>query len=160
SHEQHRSQLGVCCFSRSIRSLLLWAHYAESHKGVCLQFYVARDPDVFCQAIPVEYELEYPVVNWTNDSDLDALKGVLRKHPSWAYEEECRIVSPSNCRKYFQFKPAALTGIVLGCRIAESTIQAIDTLLAERVKKGHPPVKVYNVSQSGDSYELIVRRRQ
>jgi hypothetical protein len=34
--------LGLCCFSRSIDNYLLWSHYADSHKGVCLGFDFAR----------------------------------------------------------------------------------------------------------------------
>ena len=29
---------GVCCFTKNPRSLPMWAHYANSHEGVCLEF--------------------------------------------------------------------------------------------------------------------------
>jgi hypothetical protein len=28
----------VCCFARSPRNLMLWAHYARNHRGVVLMF--------------------------------------------------------------------------------------------------------------------------
>jgi hypothetical protein len=28
----------VCCFSQTINETLLWAHYADGHKGVCLEY--------------------------------------------------------------------------------------------------------------------------
>jgi hypothetical protein len=30
--------IGVCCFSRTIEDTLLWTHYADDHKGVCLGY--------------------------------------------------------------------------------------------------------------------------
>jgi hypothetical protein len=41
--EAQRTQLGMLCFSRHWESPVLWSHYADGHKGVCLGFDVAED---------------------------------------------------------------------------------------------------------------------
>lgn len=37
---------GLLCFSDNWRSPVMWAHYADKHRGVCLGFDIAKnDPD-------------------------------------------------------------------------------------------------------------------
>lgn len=40
---------GIACFSKSDEVLLLWSHYANSHRGACLGFDRTKDPDFFYQ---------------------------------------------------------------------------------------------------------------
>ena len=36
---------GVCCFSAVINNPLLWSHYADQHRGVCIGYSLARVPE-------------------------------------------------------------------------------------------------------------------
>jgi Protein of unknown function (DUF2971) len=52
---------GVLCFSEPKADLLMWAHYAESHTGVCLGLDTAAE---FYQKVrPVTYSASYPKEN-------------------------------------------------------------------------------------------------
>ena len=33
-----RRRIGILCFSRNVRTPLLWAHYTDEHQGMCLGF--------------------------------------------------------------------------------------------------------------------------
>jgi hypothetical protein len=33
----------VCCFSGKVDNILMWSHYADSHKGICLRFRSVKD---------------------------------------------------------------------------------------------------------------------
>ena len=68
---------GVCSFAGDPLNILMWSHYASNHRGVCLQFDVAKDPINLLLALPVEYSDEYPVVNWITAFEID--KTLLRK---------------------------------------------------------------------------------
>jgi hypothetical protein len=37
-------KLRICCFTTNKKNLLLWAHYADSHKGVCVEFDATKLP--------------------------------------------------------------------------------------------------------------------
>src|ERR1700681_4254027 len=41
--ESQDDETGVLCFSRSWSNPVLWSHYADKHKGVCLGFDVKED---------------------------------------------------------------------------------------------------------------------
>jgi hypothetical protein len=51
AYDKNANEYGIYAMAETPRSLLMWAHYAESHTGVCLGFYVPADPDVFVHAL-------------------------------------------------------------------------------------------------------------
>lgn len=84
---------GVLCLTESSASLLMWAHYAASHKGFALGF-DARHP-WFAGARPVLYDPERPtvVVSLAGSRD-EGEEYLYRKSDEWRYEREWRLVRP------------------------------------------------------------------
>lgn len=90
--EQIHSNNGVLCFSRSWNNPVLWSHYADKHRGICLGF----DVDDSC-VMPVTYETDLKKF----EPDPRSGKAVLTeqyvkrllatKFRDWAYEDEVRI---------------------------------------------------------------------
>ena len=58
----HRSlnEHGICCFAPTADSVLMWSHYTDSHRGLCLKFDLLADPGAFSLPFKVEYHDEYP----------------------------------------------------------------------------------------------------
>ena len=75
---------GLLCFSRHWRNPVLWAHYAESHRGLCLGFEVDDEAPR-----PIEY-VDRPRPITTVDSQL-AEAMLFTKYEDWRYEEEIRL---------------------------------------------------------------------
>ena len=150
---------GVFCFAGDPRSVLMWSHYAENHRGVCLQFERMKDFITLGHAVRVDYREELPVVNWIVDFHAHAKHILLAKHPSWEYEEERRITSVDNANRHLQLRPDALTGVIFGCRIQRARMEFIDALLDERKALGAPPVKTYLATQHKTKYRLVIRDR-
>ena len=50
--KQTQSAQSVCCLSNTDDDILLWSHYADWHKGVCLKFDLTRDASFFLQFSP------------------------------------------------------------------------------------------------------------
>jgi len=82
---------GIYSLTADSQSILMWAHYADAHRGVCIGFDTSKWP--FYSAWAVRYSVDYPVINRATDSDLDSLKSsVLTKAKSWEYEQEWRVL--------------------------------------------------------------------
>ena len=91
--------LCVCCFSKNMDNILMWSHYADSHRGVCLEWTVgAEDESVKTRLRDVTYE-NVPVVldevKRTKNGHLDINittngKFLFQKFNYWGYEEEIR----------------------------------------------------------------------
>jgi len=91
-------RFGALCFSSSWNNILMWSHYGDRHKGMCLGFDVPDDPGI---TRPVEYVGEVQVVgdivepsmsvDWTEQGTeiVDRLLGM--KYRGWCYEKEIRV---------------------------------------------------------------------
>jgi hypothetical protein len=137
----------------------MWSHYAANHEGLCIVFEIARDPKTFLDALPVEYSVEYPVVNWFKDFDEGApLYIVLRKYKGWKYESERRIVKFDEANTHIKFRPAALRAIVTGCHSTATTLDNLKILLAERTAAHMPSIVVYQSRKDETRYELVISK--
>jgi hypothetical protein len=45
---------GIACFSKVRDDILMWAHYGDKHKGLCLEFDGSDNCNFFGEALPVE----------------------------------------------------------------------------------------------------------
>jgi hypothetical protein len=86
SRSEIGSNRGMLCFSQHWHNPVLWAHYAESHKGLCIGFDVPDD----C-AQPVTY-IERPIKVTRLDYET-ANKMLFTKYEHWHYEEGVRMWS-------------------------------------------------------------------
>jgi len=85
--------LGVLCLTLNANDLLMWAHYASNHSGVCLGFDSAAAP--FQSARPVKYEEHRPrvrAVDFSRNEDELIEKVLFTKSPHWVYESEWRCI--------------------------------------------------------------------
>ncbi|MCP4098109.1 MAG: DUF2971 domain-containing protein [Planctomycetaceae bacterium] len=84
---------GLICFCRNWRNPVLWSHYADNHRGLCLGFDVSPE-----KYVDVRYASErlYPEINSRNFlkhigedqmADIFATKFI-----HWSYEEEVRLL--------------------------------------------------------------------
>lgn len=82
---------GICCLAEEQASLLMWPHYADSHRGICIEFDTSIWP--FNLAWQVQYSNEYPLIDNATNTPEDILsKCLLTKSTCWAYECEWRII--------------------------------------------------------------------
>lgn len=128
----------LACFSEAECSIPMWAHYAEDHSGVSLQYEVdwnvGRSPEGKVLApVAVEYIRQRPVIEaneWANymgrgNAELDdvALESVmaklcLAKSFEWAYERERRIfLIDGEAPKYWEVPHLQVKSLRLGLRI-------------------------------------------
>lgn len=143
--------IGVFCLTTKPDNLLMWAHYADSHKGVCLQFDGYSRP--FCNAQKVIYAAERLPINPYQDTKDDMLvKGLLTKSDHWRHEEEWRIWSKSE--DLVTFRPSVVTGIIIGSLAPWSTVEWALKMARERKDS----LQVYRAKVSGKKFELELRK--
>lgn len=124
--------MGVSCFSESCNSLLMWAHYANNHKGMCVEYNLMDiNEKLGFTAVPIVYSKErvnFNSLEKANDNEyvLEIFFSALTsKSPEWAYEKEWRIIRENvACGDAWEDdKKGALldmikpTSITLGCAV-------------------------------------------
>ena len=80
-------RFGVLCFCTAWGNPLLWSHYADKHRGMCLGFDLAENT-----VSPVNYVSERVPIQYPFTQDLETISNQLlwTKYIDWRYEEEWR----------------------------------------------------------------------
>jgi len=127
----------ICCFANNYESILMWSHYGDHRKGLCLAFTPARDPESF-YTFKVRYAHDIVPENYFAKGGLGAIFTLTTKAIDWSYEDEYRVMHDSLGKRYF--KKNALTTVIFGCRTSEpemlSVINIIENSGYENVKYG------------------------
>ncbi|WP_163314509.1 DUF2971 domain-containing protein [Crenobacter caeni] len=99
--QDRMKQFGVACFTSDWQNRLMWAHYADSHQGFCIEYAVdkkkiAVDDDSPFQPYQVQYMSEVPELCLSEllfTPHQAVGRYLATKHVDWAYEKEWRLVS-------------------------------------------------------------------
>jgi hypothetical protein len=123
---ERRKRIGVTCFSEVRDNLLMWAHYGDKYRGICLEFSTNWMPQQI--TYPVRYEESYPTVSF--DESLPGGDGsrfmethFCTKSRDWKYEEEWRIIAPKE--QSIAYSARDLTGIYFGPDIDQQSIELV-----------------------------------
>jgi hypothetical protein len=145
------SKIGVTCFLQKPDNLLLWAHYSDSHKGVCLKFDITKDPTFFSLTHVVKYSEEYPQFDYLKERDQLVLKAVLTKSKHWEYENEVRTLQPTF--GLYPFKKECLTEIIFGCNADRNEIKTIRELV---LNANYPNLTLKQVKLQTNQYDIDI----
>jgi hypothetical protein len=115
---------GIVCFSRVRDDILMWAHYADKHKGICFEFDGSDNCLFFGEAQPVEYE-DYTQIPLHKDKERQMTRVILTKSKHWMYEKEYRIFRPGKTGCKLDYPVELLTGIIFGCMMTDNVRETV-----------------------------------
>ena len=132
-----QEQYRVYCLSTCPDSTLMWSHYADSCKGICLEFGVRNN--LFCAALPVEYLGSYPMFSVAATDEYSNLRPLLTKSDDWDYEDEFRLVAsehpstfpgvPTTKGGFLPFPKEALQSVIVGAQMSQNDRELIRTII-------------------------------
>lgn len=145
---------GVCCFSSDCMNPLLWSHYGDQHRGLCIGYTTDRQPKLQLQRVMYGGDrsintslLVEAFCNQKTSSKKALDKNVLlRKAKDWSYEREWRLVGDTG----IQESPLLLTEVVFGLRCPDSVKHSVVCSLSGRSKT----VNFYEMRETRDRYSL------
>ncbi|MCK8043997.1 DUF2971 domain-containing protein [Shewanella sp. 1CM18E] len=145
------------------KNMLMWAHYAVSFTGFCLQFSATKLLDSFrshnleskighCKVDYSDVTHKVNPFTYMNNTDESYFAPVQFKHLQWKYEGEFRFIS--SVRGLHKYSPDALERIYLGCKMPESKQKVILAI----AKEYFPHVEVYKTSIDKTCYEIVTEK--
>jgi hypothetical protein len=122
------NELGITCFTADPLNPLMWAHYADGHRGICIEYKRegVLNSDSFAK---VKYEREQKLVWNSLDIGKDMSKlgdfldsVVFQKLPEWSYEKEWRLmlIRPTS-RVVYMSEPVLSVTFGLKCTDSEAS---------------------------------------
>lgn len=118
-----KSSLGIASFSETWDNELMWAHYADGFRGLCVTFKVAPLLEGLgegCGLTRVAYgdRPYYLNVRLRRESELRARAALSTKTQRWAYEREWRVIASQSGPA--QYGEGVVATVMLGHRMAEN----------------------------------------
>lgn len=140
---------GVCCFSEKRDNILLWAHYADNHRGICLKFSKGIS-EIATMTGRIQYKDKYEKASFFNDKGDAVYHLIFTKSKDWIYEKEVRSI---NILDYgnVDFKAEYLTEIIFGCKTEKSVVSRMKKVAMELNFKH---IKFIQAKQTKSSFEL------
>jgi len=123
-----RNSTRICSLTEQYRSSVVWAHYADQHKGICIEIDSAEINTGCGILMPVQYTKNVPILGH-NTAD-DVRRAFLNKTNEWGYEQEWRYVT-SEQPPSLLFTESAITRVMLGARFNSSDIPVIEYWLRQ-----------------------------
>ncbi|MDK2826595.1 MAG: hypothetical protein PWQ44_1775 [Methanolobus sp.] len=166
------SYFRVYCFTQEKDNILMWSHYANNHKGICLsfRFYPGDDFNFFKldsrmhPLYPVNYQNDLPKqVNFLiNYEPRDLLSFLFTKHTNWKYENEHRLIIPTsdfNKGIYIKnFDKKDLEGIIFGLRTPIKHMEKINKIIHKHYLRHGFKVNFYRAKAIPRKYELSIEK--
>lgn len=165
-HQFYSRTIHVCALSTEWDNVLMWSHYANQHKGMCLVFDSYKAGLIRDNVVPVQYFAKYPayLVDARRIGNLEMLAKQLLavKSAEWEYEHEWRafMVNEKNDRKsskgaLHEYDPSLLVGIVFGINTSPAARKKVEKALAQRSSRSH--VKLYQARAVQGDFRISVR---
>lgn len=158
-----RYSMGIACLSESDDSLLMWAHYANNHRGICVEYDLMKiNTQLQFTPVPIIYSKDrvcFNVLNPDNagnDSVELFIKSITSKSEEWSYEREWRIIrDDAACGdRWDTEKKGALldmicpSSIILGC----ATEKELENTVRDFCKENRIPL--YKMQKNPNQYQL------
>lgn len=147
----------VYCLCPDVNSIRMWAHYADNHKGICLEFNVPNE--IICGALEVQYYDEFPMTRQYSDDIDENLLPLLVKSKAWKDENEYRLIAQEAGNAtphetllthggHLKLHEGALQSVIVGCQGPYDTVK-------ELVAKYQVNVQVLRARTVPNRYELV-----
>jgi len=120
----------LCSFSESNKGNLMWSHYTDNHKGICVEykpelFEYLKTAQGFLAFEKVEYSSEPPVIEDLKNLYSTIQKTMFNKQLEWNYEKEHRVVFLSNDTEYLTIDRKYIKAVYIGSHTENETVEKI-----------------------------------
>ena len=160
------TSFGVLSLAGNRESMLMWSHYADSHRGYCVALdgkalayrlfgLLLKDKEAI-DSCKVQYGRDLPIVIPTADEEVDRerYRSLLSsKSQDWAYEEEYRFIYVGKTRLSRGIKRDAIKRVIFGCQMPPEHRMEI----ADIVHTTLPKAELWEAVRSNDEFKLDFR---
>lgn len=151
----------ICCFSEIKDSILMWSHYANNHKGFCIEYDFKKEginPALTDRLQPVLYEENlfnigqyfHEVKGGPNSINPLILKyGSIIKSTEWSYEKEWRITYITPSEQGFSKELFSPQAIYLGAKMCEEDKKRLIEIAKQK------RILVYQMKREHNEFKLV-----
>jgi hypothetical protein len=145
----------IYCLTPHPDSILMWSHYADNHRGICLAFDTANT--LFAMAREVRYRNDYPRFVAHAMGPDEIFEAIHTKSDAWSYEDEFRLLGIRSMPglpmqldgDFLPLQDGTLKFVILGCEANQEKIL--------KFFKGHAPkMPLKRAIRANNQYRLQI----
>lgn len=149
----------LCCFSKVPNDILMWSHYANGHKGICICFSYRkktyRDFSTKIHNVRYAKDNNIPKFNFYKERLENFPKKVLlTKGKSWKCEKECRGISLNSPEGYKIIPKGVINSVILGNKFRKKDLGFI----GELKEIYNNSFKIYKTEWVPKKYKLVIKK--
>lgn len=148
---------GICCFTTINDSILMWSHYANHHKGFCLEFKTNTGLQGI-NPLNVVYKTKLKQVDYHTTKNEAFYHIIYSKSDCWSYEHELRAfksdLTKENDRRVL-FDKDELLSVYLGVRCSAEHEHQIKTIIKDVYLN---KVNLYKAQYAESSFSIVWKK--
>jgi hypothetical protein len=161
-HNYRIEKFGIFSLTEDPHNIVMWSHYADSHKGICAGFdmqefnkyrgTIFTHSGIIIDLHKIEYEDKFPVFERDKMSVEDhGVKPLITKSEYWNYEKEWRMISINNNSNIpLKIRDGMISEIILGCRMSDKRREEIIEILRRKKSK----ISLFQASIRDSAFQL------
>ena len=144
----------IASFAGNKENNLMWSHYTDNHKGICVEYYKSlfdflKKQKGFFVSAKVKYSETPPTVDSSESIQKKIMKMIFNKQIEWQYEEELRVVFQSdNDTDFIPIENKLIKAVYIGSK----TPSHIEKYIVATCKRNN--IKILYGITLGDSYKV------
>jgi len=104
-----RNKARILSLTTNEANPLMWSHYADSHRGICIGFSTEACQDLK-KVFPVKYSDKIVNIGGKHSDGLFS-----KKHTAWSYEQEWRLATDK--QEYVDLPDNSIVSVIFGGRV-------------------------------------------
>jgi hypothetical protein len=144
-----RESIVILSLTSKCDDILMWSHYADSHRGICIGFDTSGESNFFQSAQPVVYSADFHVLAaYTMSFKSQLERAFLTKYKKWEYEDEWRMVDRGPSVRGFPQK--LIRSVIIGHSISDQDRH----LVLSWIDDLDNAVPVFQARLNGEGYKI------
>lgn len=132
---------------------LMWSHYANSHKGCCIEIQPTKQYNDGWQLLEVKYQDDLPLIDTTNLDE--GIRNILSvKTPTWNTEHEVRAIKQYDENKFStqsEYYHVKIVAVYFGERVPKAKCEFYKKIIS----KIKPDIQLYRIREDKSNPEFF-----
>ncbi|MBX8543421.1 DUF2971 domain-containing protein [Pseudomonas cichorii] len=149
---------GVLCLSAKVDSPLMWSHYGQQHRGICIEYDASEFQLSSAQKVVYGGSRQISadcLLRWIKFDDKDARRRVecaslLTKSGEWRYEKEWRLLGPIGISR----SPASIKSVTFGMNCPSAIAESVMSMLGGE----SADIKFWSITEPSSNFKLRRKR--
>lgn len=141
---KREKEFGICTLSATNKNILMWSHYSNKHKGICVGFdtkqllkyrkEIGVEEGIIFELFKVKYSKNYPILvpSGSSADDFIVLEPFKIKSDKWEYEKEYRLILITGTNLSIQLPSSIITVVIMGCKMSWEHKEELISILREK----------------------------